>query len=219
MSVPESGGGKSGSEKVSRTDLTLLGSPDTTPRRPGSCFRPANAAPRSTSCNGTSACGLARHSAGSDDTCSDATCSSGDAGPRRTSLAGMNRTDEGTSGRPSFPDGEPADRAGSRLVSLIDHQRLRPVKWTQILDSSGGLYLLWSSPTQPRANAGSVDLPGCPMIECLMGAILVVEPEVGRQARHQLRNQFIVLECRHPPAAVERGLGAKAPRPLAGSTW
>ena len=93
---------------------------------PGSCFRPASAAPRSTSCNGTSACGPGRHSAGSDDTCSDATCSSGDAGPRRTSLAGMNGTDEGTSGRPSSPDGEPAKCAGSRPISVIDHQWLRP---------------------------------------------------------------------------------------------
>jgi len=92
----------------------------------GSCFRPASAAPRSTSCNGTSACGPARHSAGSDDTCSDATCSSGDAGQRRTSLAGRNRTDEGTSDWPSSPDGESADCAESRLISVIDHQRLRP---------------------------------------------------------------------------------------------
>src|SRR5271157_2210526 len=62
-----------------------------------------SAAPRSTSCNGMSACGPGRHSAGSDDTCSDATCSSGDAGARRTSLAGMNQTNKGTSDRPSSP--------------------------------------------------------------------------------------------------------------------
>src|SRR5271157_1707127 len=97
-----------------------------TPRRPGSCFRPASAAPRSTSCNGMSACGPGRHSAGSDDTCSDATCSSGDAGPRRTSLAGTNQTNEGTSDWPSSPDEEPAHYAGSRVATVTDLRRLRP---------------------------------------------------------------------------------------------
>ena len=66
------------------------------------------------------ACGPGRHSAGSDETCSDATCSSGDAGPRRTSLAGMNRTDEGTSDWPSSPDGKPG---GSRRVKTSQSNR------------------------------------------------------------------------------------------------
>src|SRR5208337_322480 len=73
-----------------------------------------------------SACGPGRHSAGSDDTCSGATCSSGDAGPRRTSLAGMNKMNEGTRDWPSSPDEEPAHRAGSRPVTLTDLRRLRP---------------------------------------------------------------------------------------------
>jgi hypothetical protein len=72
-------------------------------------LRPTSAEPLSTSCNGTSACGSGRHSAGSDETCSVATCSSGDAGPRRTSLAGIKRTDEGTGDRPSSPGGQPGE--------------------------------------------------------------------------------------------------------------
>src|SRR5271165_6532678 len=58
----------------------------------------------------------------------------------------------------------------------------------------GGLYLLWSSPAQPLVDPGSVDLPGYPITERLMGAILVVEPEVGRQARLKLRNSFIIFD-------------------------
>ena len=35
----------------------------------------------------------------------------------------------------------------------------------QILDSRGGLYLLWSSPTEPALNPGSMDLAGCAVVE------------------------------------------------------
>jgi hypothetical protein len=120
-----------------RETTSLLGSRERDINGSGHFFPgPASAAPRSTSCNGTSACGPGRHSAGSDDTCSDATCSSGDAGPRRTSLAGMNGTNEGTREWPSSPDEEPANRAGSRLASVIDHQRLQPERSAVMLTSN-----------------------------------------------------------------------------------
>jgi hypothetical protein len=100
------------------------------PPRPGACFRRSISAPRSTSCNGTSACGPLPRSADSGDICSDATFSSGDAEPRRTSLAVLNLTDEETSGRSSPLKENPASRAGSRLVSVIDHRRIRPERAT-----------------------------------------------------------------------------------------
>ena len=97
------------------------------PRKPDSGFRCISAEPRSTSCNGTNACGPVRHNAGSDETWPDATCSSGDAEPRRTSLAGMklNRGERVIGHRP--PTANLANRAGSRPTSVIDNDQLRPV--------------------------------------------------------------------------------------------
>ena len=53
----------------------------------------------------------------------------------------------------------------------------------QELDSPGGLYLLWSSSAQSLLDPGSVDLSRGLVSQRLMGAILIVKPEVSLQAR------------------------------------
>src|SRR5262249_9996580 len=44
------------------------------------------------------------------------------------------------------------------------------------------------------AKTGSIDVGRSPIAQGLMGTLLVVEPEVGRQARLQLRHPLIVLD-------------------------
>src|SRR5262249_47721489 len=87
-----------------------------------------------------------------------------------------------------------------------------PKYWT----ARGGPYLLWSSPTQRRPNPGSVDFAGGPVSERLMRAILVIEPEVGRQARLQLRNQIIVFNVdisvfHTPPESLDDDVVQRSP--------
>src|SRR5262249_11969901 len=52
--------------------------------------------------------------------------------------------------------------------------------------------LVTGVPLSASASPGSIDLGRSPIAQRLMGALLVVEPEVGRQARLQLRYGFIV---------------------------
>src|SRR5881227_3067640 len=59
------------------------------------------------------------------------------------------------------------------------------------LDHWEGGYLLRASQPQCPLRPGAVDLAGRPVAERLMRALLVVEPEVGRQARHQFRDEII----------------------------
>jgi hypothetical protein len=95
-------------------------------------------------------------------------------------------------------------------------KRLPNYSGPQILDSPGGLYLLWSSPAQPRPNSGSVDLTGGLVIEGLMGPILVIEPEIGRQTHHQFRNELIIfnvdiLVFHTPPESLDEDVVPRTP--------
>ena len=68
------------------------------------------------------------------------------------------------------------------------------VKWTPNTGQLGRPVFVMVLPHSALRERRIGRPPGCPIVECLMGAILVVEPEVGRQARHQLRNQSIVFD-------------------------
>src|SRR6516164_1057271 len=49
-------------------------------------------------------------------------------------------------------------------------------------------------PPSAWASCGPIDLGWSPIAQGLMGTLFIVEPEVGRQARLQLRHRFIVLD-------------------------
>src|SRR3954470_6425795 len=84
------------------------------------------------------------------------------------------------------------------------------------LDHREGGYLLRASRPQCPLRPGAVDLAGRPVVERLMRALLVVEPEVGRQARHQSGNEIIqfnvdALVFHTPPETLNEPIAQRPP--------
>src|SRR3954465_13942567 len=86
------------------------------------------------------------------------------------------------------------------------------------LDHREGGYLLRASQPQCPLRPGAVDLTGRTVVERLMRALLAVEPEVGRQARHQFGDEFIrfnvdILVFYTPPEPLDEHIVQRPPPP------
>jgi len=76
---------------------------------------------------------------------------------------------------------------------VID-QAFMTLWWTPETGQFGGLDLLRAFPSDRSPVPGSIHLARGTVVQRLVGTLLVVEPEVGRQARRELRNTIIVLD-------------------------
>src|SRR5262249_18617526 len=77
----------------------------------------------------------------------------------------------------------------SRLMAALPAARVPATGGsTRLTGSLGWPGLGTGVALSASASPGSIDLPRSPIAQGLMGTLLVVEPEVGRQARLQLRH-------------------------------
>src|SRR3954453_9175539 len=102
------------------------------------------------------------------------------------------------------------------LASAVLDNNLLDYSGPQKLDHREGGYLLRASQPQCPLRPGAVDLAGSAVVERLMRALLVVEPEVGRQARHQFGDKIIrsnvdVLVFHTPPESLDEHIVRRPP--------
>ena len=68
------------------------------------------------------------------------------------------------------------------------------LRWTPITGQLGGLDLLWAFRANRLAEPGAIDLARGRVVQRLVKTFLVVELEVGRQARLQIHNMLRIFD-------------------------